>query len=351
MKTLDLAFHLYEHYGQIEEINNYYGLLANYALVQAAFESGDNVQIQRCQELLQKYPDGVKHPNYNFCCYKLGGNASAWAAMKGIQERKKEELEVFAEETMKGEKEANGILCMTGKSKEGWIWIDTASAITPFMLFAGLTCGNEAYIDFGADQCFRMYESLLDFSCGLLHQSKGFLEDHNLCSEDHWSRGNGWGYLALAELVQYLPADSKHRVKAEQYFKALSEAFLPYQSEHGLWRQEITVNTAWEESSGSALILYGIGIGLRLGYLDAKIYRNVFIRGLNGLLRYGLNADFSTELSCPGCLCPGEGEMKGKIQAYITEKQPEKDEHHSFGAYMLALVEAHRNGIEEVQLV
>ena len=41
MKTLDIAFNLYEHYGQVAEIKAYYGLLAQYGYVQAAFESKD----------------------------------------------------------------------------------------------------------------------------------------------------------------------------------------------------------------------------------------------------------------------------------------------------------------------
>lgn len=262
--------------------------------------------------------------------------------MMGIQKRRPGELETFAEDTLSAPKARSGLLCMPGREAEGWIWIDTLTAIVPFMLFAGLSRKENRYIDFAAQQCFGMFEALLDPSCGLLHQCRGFLPEGR-CSEDHWSRGNGWGYLALAELVQYLPKESVHRKKAETYFCALSEALLPWQSRHGMWRQEITMEQAWEESSGTALILYGIGIGMRLGYLDKKIYGPVFEKGLMGLMRYGANGDYSTEKSCPGCLCPGDGSMI----AYVTEKKPQKNEHHSFGAYMLALTEAYRNGIAQ----
>ena len=82
---------------------------------------------------------------------------------------------------------------MPDREAEGWIWIDTAAAVVPFMLFAGRTSGNETYIDFAAQQYFGLIDALLDPACGLLHQCRGFLEDHRLCSQDHWSRGNGWG--------------------------------------------------------------------------------------------------------------------------------------------------------------
>lgn len=348
MKTLDIVYNLYSHYGQVEEIRNYYGLLALYGLVQASYEKAEEVYLEQCRTILDRYPNGIDHPHYNFPCYRVGGNASAWACMKGIHHRSLEELESYAEQTMAGAKDVQGILCMPGCEKDGLIWIDTATAVTPFMLFTGLICGKEEYIDFAADQCFQMYEALLDPSCGLLHQCRGFREDRSLPSEDHWSRGNGWGYLALTELVQYLPKDSVHRAKAEQYYLDLSAALLSYQTEKGLWRQEITESSSWEESSGTGLLLYGIGVGLRTGLLEKELYESAFQKGINGLLKYGMNHDFSTEMSCPGCLCPGEGSQKGTIRAYITELHPARDEHHSFGAYMLALVEAHRNGFTEV---
>ena len=171
-----------------------------------------------------------------------------------------------------------------------------------------------------------------------------------MCSQDHWSRGNGWGYAELAELIQYLPKDHALRRRVETQFVALSAALLPYQTEKGLWRQEITEELAWEESSGTALFVYGLGIGLRCGVLHEERYAQAFAKGIDGLAKYCMNPDFSTERSCPGCLCPGEGKLKGTIRAYITEKLPVRDEHHSFGAFMLALVEAYRNGIIDIEL-
>ncbi len=108
---------------------------------------------------------------------------------------------------------------------------------------------------------------------------------------------------------------------------------------------------SWEESSSAGLFVYGLGIGLRLGILNREIYEKAFRKGLKGILTFCINDDFSTERSCPGCLCPGEGDKKGTIQAYITEKLPVRDEHHSFGAFMLALTEAHRNGITEIDWI
>lgn len=348
MRTLDIALNLYLRYAQTEEITYYYGLLAQYGLCQAAAESGEDGLIRACRTILGRYPDQVRHPHYNFACYRAGGNAGAWAMMTGLAARREEMLDSHAKKTMDGPKGKDGLLCMPGMEKKSAIWIDTVAAVTPFMLFAGLTLNREEYVAFAAGQCFGMYDALLDPESGLLHQCRGFLEEPEKCSEDHWSRGNGWGYMGLAELIRYLPEHSPYRRDAERRYLQLSEALLRYQTKKGLWRQEMTEPLSWEEISGSALFVYGLGIGLRHGLLSGPAYRSAFERGFYGLIRYGINDDFSTERSCPGCLCPGEGEERGTIQAYITEKLPEHNEHHSFGALMLAMMEGFRNGIREV---
>ena len=37
-------------------------------------------------------------------------------------------------------------------------------------------------------------------------------------------------------------------------------------------------------------------------------------------------------------------------QSYLTERMPQKDEVHSYGCFMLAFVEAYKNGIYEVEI-
>ena len=89
------------------------------------------------------------------------------------------------------------------------------------------------------------------------------------CKQHKWSDGRchidpDLPLLLSPRHTENAPAqDSVHRAKAEEYYKDLSEAILSYQTEKGLWRQEMTESASWEESSGTALLLYGMGMGLR----------------------------------------------------------------------------------------
>lgn len=350
MKTLDICSKLFHRYESIRKIDNYYGLLALYAFAQSSCEAKDEAQIKKCMDMLALYSDHFDHPHYNFSCYEVGGNGKAWLVYKGLWDSERGNLQKYAEKTLSAPADEQGILChpqfLPDNSK---IWIDVAAAVTPFMLYAGLALKEEKYIDFATEQCFKMYEVFCDHTCGLLHQSRGFMENTNLVSHDHWSRGNGWGYLALTELVAHLPHDSKHRPKAEKYFKELSEALVHFQTGKGVWRQEITCEYAWDEASGTGLITYGLGVGLRLGLLDREHFQKPFEKAINAIRKLFITDDCSTLMSCRGCLCPGEGAVKGTVKAYLTEVYPVSDEPHSFGCLMLAMLEAHRNGIEEIE--
>lgn len=355
INVLELTGKLLERYETVHgKVDNYFGVLAYWALAQAA-EAGDNKEyLQKCIEYLSQYPDNFEHPYYNFEYYRVGGNGRAWLFMKGCMPESKEVLRKYAEITYNAPTGQNDILCSPlDKEKEKnlrRIWIDVVYGTTPFMLYAGLALNEEKYIDFAAKQCFEMYELFLDETCGLVHQSKGFLPNPKRISQDHWSRGNGWCLIGLSELVRYLPADSKHRAKAETYFVDLIDSLIPHQTAKGLWRQEIIEPMAWEESSGSAIFLYGIGIGMRKGLLKGDSYKKVFEKGIRALGTYCLTSDFSTYRSCPGCLSPGEGAEKGTVKSYLTERMPQKDEVHSYGCFMLAFVEAYKNGIYQVEI-
>lgn len=348
MRTLDLAVNLFHHYEAAREVNHYYGLLAIYALAKIADADNREMTMQQAQRHLRRYPDEMRHPRYNFACYRAGGNGQAFLLMRGKNEPKADVIRQYAEETLRAPADQEGILIMPSRPEKQQIWIDVVTAVTPFMLYAGLYFQDARYVDFALHQCFAMYDALENPENHLLHQSRGFLPDPDALSMDHWSRGNGWGLVGLADIIEHLPQTHPAYPEAVRRFQRHAQALLVHQNHTGLWRQEIPEPLAWDESSGTGLILYGMGVGLRTGLLDQALYMPAFRKGIDGLVARCVNRDFSTEKSCIGCLCPGEGAQKGQPIAYITDRYAHRDEPHSFGALMLALLEAHQNGISQV---
>jgi unsaturated rhamnogalacturonyl hydrolase len=340
LPPLDLAVKLFDHYESIAEVKHYYGLLAIYALARVAEKRP--ALFGRVRQILERFPDEIEHPKYNFPSYRIGGIPRAFMLFRGqmTDDRTRALVREYADEMMTAARDPDGIMSNPWAPADNKVWIDVAMAVTPYLLFAGLTFNEPKYIDEAAKQTVLMYDLFLNPANGLLHQAKNFTNPHRLITEDHWGRGNGWGYIALTELVQYLPRSHPRWTAVKQRFVALSEALLPHQSGRGLWRQEVPMPEAWEESSGTGLFLYGFGVGMRLGLLDTDRFGPAFRRGIAAIREHCINDDFSTELCCPGCLAPGTGPNRGTAMAYVTDKQPVRDDGHSFAPLMLALAEA-----------
>lgn len=334
---------------------HYFGILTMWAAAQAAECSKDEEWMNDIVSMLEKYPFEFETPklyfNYNFDNYRVGGMGKPWLMLRGnyFYDEHKEAVREYAEKTINAPKSHDGILCHPHRVEEELIWIDTVFAVTPYMLYAGLLLNEERYIDFAVDQCFKMYDVFMDHSNGLLHQARGFMGDKTTISHDHWSRGNGWGLIGLTELVRYLPKDSKYYKESVQRYTAHIEALVKYQDVRGLWRQSIAEPLAWEEESGTGIILYGIGVGIRTGILDKEKYMPILQKGIEGMMKFCINEDYSIERCCHGCLCPGATpERKGTLEAYLVDVMPKKDDGHAFGPAIMALTEAYKNGIVDV---
>ncbi|MFF3030933.1 glycoside hydrolase family 88 protein [Streptomyces rubiginosohelvolus] len=344
---LTLGVALYDHYEQGDEVKAYFGLLAIYALARLATDAGDEATLDRVERILRRFPDEVEHPRYNFPSYRIGGIAQSFMIAQGRMADRRPMLREYADEMMRAPRDPAGIVTMGAHGD--LIWIDAAMATTPFLLYAGQVLGERRYIEEAVNQAVLMYDELLDREVGLLHQCRGFVGP-GLRSEDHWSRGNGWGYFALAELVRELAADDPRRPEVEERFVALSHALLAHQGPRGLWRQEIPLESAWDESSGTGLILYGFGVGIRSGLLAGDRWAHALRTGLHGLVSHCVNPDHSIENSCPGNLCPGEGAAKGTVDAYVTIPVPHRDEPHGCAPLILAMTAAETVGVTALEL-
>ena len=340
VNLLEASVRLYDHYESLMPVQHYYGLLAIYALCRTAEAAEDQRLLDRCRTILQPFVRGeVRHPT-NFEMYWIGGVPAAYMLMKGYMPEIREVVVEAAEHLMHAApRDRRGIFCHPRYPGQERIWIDVCLAVTPFLLFTGLATGRNEYVDEAAAQTLMMVEELLDPACGLLHQCKNF-GGPGVISEDHWGRGNGWGYLGLTELVQYLPAGSPHRPEVERRFRDLTEALLPHQSPAGLWRQEIPDPTSYEEESGTGLIAYGMGVGLRTGVLGEHV-RPHFLRALAGLAAC-VDDDGAVHNVCIGCLYPGN------LEAYKA-REKRTDDPHGFGPAMLAFAEAALHNVFEVE--
>lgn len=323
------------------QIKHYFGILSLLGALKTAEVNNDTEYLKKITDYLQKFPDEIEHNRYTFKSYYIGGIARAYALFKGYMtdDRTKQLVREYAEELMyEAPRDRNGIVKSPYISPREVIWIDNAMAVTPYLLYSGLALNEPAYIDEAVKQTIMMYDVFRDPATGLLHQTKGEIAA-GVMTDDFWGRGNGWGYIALTELLQYLPAEHPERWKVEEYFGQHSYAMLKCQTINHVWRQQMDDPSAYEEATATGLILYGYGVGLRLDYLNRTCFARPYQDGVEAMCYRFINENMDIVNVCPGCRTPGFGAEQGSRTAYSTW-MPVTNDLHAFAPLQLALAEA-----------
>ena len=339
--ALDLVRKHIELYGSLDK---YRGVVSLHALARLAAVTEDKALLEQLRAEFMPYVRGERHFDCNFPNYYCGGLGTAYLFWKGRLPEAEACVRRYAEQIRtEAPRDAAGILCHPACPGEERIWIDSAFAVTPFQLFAGLAFGEEAYVEDAFQHTAKMVAVLRDPANGLLHQAKNFSgELPGRITEDHWSRGNGWGIYGLTELACHLPANHPRRDEAVTLYRDLLEACAKVRNGQGLWHQEMTEPRSYVETSGSALILYAIGAGLEAGVLEAVRWRPVFEQGLAALLVY-VSEEHDVFHTCDSCLSPG----RGTILDYMA-RPPVLNDSHAFGPVALAMGQAYLLGIASV---
>lgn len=316
-------------------LDHYRGIVTLHALARLADADPDAVPLARAEFL--PYVRGERPFECFFPNYLCGGLGAAFALWRGFLPEAADPVRRHARLILdSATRDKAGIFAHPTWPDEGRIWIDAAFAVTPFLLFAGLAFEDHACLDDAVRHTSGLIGVLRNPANGLFHQCRGFTKRYpDGISRDHWSRGNGWGIYALAELACHLPDDHPRRGETLELFRGHVAACLKFRNAEGLWYQEMTEPRSYVETSGSALILYALGAGIEAGVLDASL-RPVFDEGVAGLRRY-VNDDFDVFHTCAGCLCPGEG----SILDYMA-RPPVLNDSHAFGPLALAFGQAHR---------
>lgn len=321
-------------------LTHYTGILFLHAMARHALRGGQP-DLAQVKDFLKPFVAGELEFKCNFPNYRCGGNATAYLLHEGHYPEAADIARRYAEEIMNDAARApDGILCHPRDPAAHKVWIDVAFAVTPFLVYTGRALEEERYVEEGFQQTAKMVNLLRDPANRLLNQSVNYRRPGHR-SQDHWSRGNGWGIHGLTELVQGLPDEHPRRAESEQLFLDLLDACLAFQDEDGMWHQEITRLDSYAETSGTGLILYALGVALERG-LVPDTHRAAFEKGLRGCLRY-IALDGSVHHCCRGCLCPGEG----TIEDYMAKPHPVNDPH-AFGPMVLLLDQAARLGIESI---
>lgn len=153
------------------------------------------------------------------------------------------------------------------------LWIDTVYMICPFMIKLG---GN--YREEGLKQLHIHIRYLMNPNVFLFYHAW----DENTLSltQHYWARGNGWMLATLVEVIPYIEEEDKPYF--ESIIKGMANSLGRLQDKTGLWHTLINMRDTYLETSGSALLGYGLHRAILLGIID-KSYMDIVNKVFSGI--------------------------------------------------------------------
>jgi rhamnogalacturonyl hydrolase YesR len=107
-----------------------------------------------------------------------------------------------------------------------------------------------------------------------------------------WSRGNGWALAAMAKVLTALPSTDQHRAEYLQVYQRMALTLLFLQRPDGFWNVDLTnpFDHPGPETTGTALLTYGLAWGVDNGVLPAWLYTPVVQRAWHGMTTKALQS-------------------------------------------------------------
>jgi len=168
-----------------------------------------------------------------------------------------------------------------------WCWCDALFMAPAPWIGLSLATGDERYMEYGDKEFWATTDYLQDPETHLyFRDSRYFTRQDEEGNKIFWSRGNGWVYAGLVNVLRTLPMNHPSYPKYVQLYKDMSKTIAGLQHENGLWSVSLLAKEAYPapETSGSGFMTYGLAWGVNVGHLDADSYAPVVRKGWQALV-------------------------------------------------------------------
>jgi len=198
---------------------------------------------------------------------------------------------------------------------ENTIWADDSFMAISFLSRMGELTGEKKYFTDAAHQVLMYNKHLWCQEKQIYYHC--YHTDNKEHGVAHWSRANGWMFMAQADLLSRMPKNHPLRNAVIQNFRQQASGIARYQGKSGLWHQLLDKEDSYDEITGTAMFVFGIARGVKEGWLDPDfIY--VAEQGLKGIMSKITPAGDVT------AICVGTGIMPS-LQYYYNRPTQEND--------------------------
>ncbi|TYP98424.1 unsaturated rhamnogalacturonyl hydrolase [Sphingobacterium allocomposti] len=233
------------------------------------------------------------------------------------------------------------------------IWLDGRYMGDPFVAAYGKFTGESSYWDDVINQILVTAKHTRDPNTGLYYH--GWDESRNQLwankmtgqSPSFWGRSVGWWFMALVDVLDFIPEDYPRRDSVLVLLQDLAQTLPSYQDKDGLWWQVLDQpgrEKNYQEASVNSMFLYAYAKAVNKGYLPPT-YRDVAEKALIGIKNNLLKKEDSglwTLIQCNAVSgLGGHPYRDGSYTYYVNERIRENDAK-ATGPFIMALLELDR---------
>ncbi|MBL0940019.1 MAG: glycoside hydrolase family 88 protein [Gemmatimonadaceae bacterium] len=171
-------------------------------------------------------------------------------------------------------------------------------------------------------------------------------------SRNFWARAMGWYVMGVVETLDHLPITHPDRTMIIRTLQDAADGIARVQDPlTGLWWDVMDAPNRegnYLEASASAMFVYALAKGARLGYLDSK-YRQAAERGFDGMIAnlvreapYGASLINVCQVSGLGGNLRKDGSYRDGSYAYYISEPVVSDDYKGVGPMILAALELGR---------
>jgi rhamnogalacturonyl hydrolase YesR len=205
------------------------------------------------------------------------------------------------------------------------VWVDDLYQGIPALAEMGKRSNDATYFDEACRQVILFTEKLFVPEKGVcIH---GRVEGRETHPSFYWARANGWAILAIASLLDVLPANHSQREKILERYRNYCQGLVAVQSASGFWHQLLDRSDSFLETSATAMFTYALAHGINQGWLDVRSYGPPALLGWNAV---------STKVNAEGQV---EGTSAGTSLAFDAAfyyQRPVGTGPHGYGSVLLA---------------
>ncbi len=217
------------------------------------------------------------------------------------------------------------------------IWLDGLYMGSPFLAQYAVTFNQWELIDDVMNQFIITHKRTYDYQTGLYYhaydesRNEQWADKTTGHSPNFWGRSIGWWFMALVDVLDYIPENHPQRGDLIDMINGLAETMPKYQDETGLWYQVIDQGDRagnYLEASVSSMFMYAIAKAVNKGYISAK-HKQTAQKAYDGLMKELMVENNEGTLSLTKCCAVsglgGRPYRDGSFEYYVNERVRNND--------------------------